>query len=85
MKILVKAKTNAAIEHVEEIDDASLYFPNKTSSMKAYAVSVKGLPIKGFANKAIIVLLSKHLKIAPSLIKIVSGSKSKFKIFEISI
>lgn len=70
MKIKIKAKTNAK---KEEVIDRGNY----------YEVSVTKTPVDGKANERIIKLLSKHFDIAQSLISIVSGKKSKEKIFEI--
>jgi len=71
VKITIRAKTNAKQEKVEKIDEAN------------YIVTVKAVPIEGKANEAIIKVLAKHFKIAPSLIRLVSGEKSKIKRFEI--
>lgn len=47
-------------------------------------VSVTAVPENGKANEAIIKLLSKSLKCAKSKIELISGSKSKNKLFKIS-
>ena len=71
MKIFVKAKPNAKREHVEKVDATH------------FVVQVKEAPIQGRANRAIRDALAEYFKIAPSRIKIVSGSSSKQKTFEI--
>ena len=48
-----------------------------------FVVQVKESPIHGRANRAILYVLAKYLNIATSRIKIVSGSSSKQKTFEI--
>lgn len=47
-------------------------------------ISVTAVPENGKANEAIIKLLSKSLKCAKSKIDLISGSKSKNKLFKIS-
>lgn len=71
MKIFVKAKANAKKEQVETVDATH------------FVVQVKESPIQGKANRAIMNVLAKYFNIAPSRIKIVSGSSSKQKILEI--
>jgi uncharacterized protein YggU (UPF0235/DUF167 family) len=46
-------------------------------------VAVKAAPIEGKANEAIMKVLAKHFKIAPSKIRLISGEKSKIKRFEL--
>lgn len=70
MKLFVTAKTNAREEKVESIDDTH------------FVVRVKATPVEGKANKAIAKALAKHLQIAPSRLILVSGTKSKSKVFE---
>ncbi len=71
MKIFVKAKPNAKQEKVEEIDEIH------------FAVSVKESPRQGRANEAIIKALAEYFEMDRSVFKLVSGFKSKNKIFEI--
>ena len=66
MKISVKVKTKAKEERVEEAEGI-------------YNVSVKEIPEKGQANKAVIKALSRYFKVPNSEIKIISGKNSKFK------
>jgi uncharacterized protein (TIGR00251 family) len=70
MIIKAKVKTNAKNEKIVEKEDY-------------WEISVKEPPIEGKANKRIIELLAKHLKIPKSRIEIKKGSKSKLKIIEI--
>lgn len=71
MKFFVKVKIRARRECVEKIDSEN------------FIVSVKEIPEKGKANKAIIKILAEYFKIAPSMIKILSGGKSKQKTVEL--
>jgi len=71
MKIRVKAKPNSRVEAVKQIEN------------DYYEVKVCVPPEKGKANKRIIELLSKHLKIPKSKITIIRGDTSKEKIFNI--
>jgi len=45
--------------------------------------SVTAVPEKGKANKALIILLSKHFKVPKSAIKIVRGDANREKVIEI--
>jgi len=47
-------------------------------------IKVTAPPEKGRANKEVIALLSKAIKIAPSAIHIVSGSASPFKLVDVA-
>ncbi len=47
-------------------------------------IKVTAPPEKGRANKEVIALLSKAIKIAPSAIRIVSGSASPFKLVDVA-
>ncbi|MGH7274454.1 MAG: DUF167 domain-containing protein [Nitrospiria bacterium] len=71
MKIVVKAKANAKKGQVEKIDATH------------FVVQVKAPPVQGKANHAIMKALAEYFNITPSRIKIVSGSSSKQKTFEI--
>lgn len=71
MKISVTAKTKSKMEGVELLQD------------NTYIVRVNVPPIEGRANKRIIELLSEFLKVPKSQIELVSGVKSKHKIFKI--
>ena len=71
MKMLdIKVKTRASINKVTEQNGIVTVFT--TSS-----------PHKGEANQKVIELLSKHLKVSKSNIRITKGKKSKIKTIEI--
>jgi len=46
-------------------------------------VSLRCVPVKGKANRELINIISKHLKIRPSNIKIIHGLYSKTKVIQI--
>ncbi len=71
MKIKVKVKPNSKKEEIKKIEE------------DFYEIRVTVVPEKGKANKKVIEILSKHLKVPKSKIKLVKGEKSKEKIFEI--
>lgn len=71
MKITVAVKPNSKKESVELVSDGS------------YTVRVNVPPVDGKANERVIELLSKHFKQPKSLITLISGPKSKKKIFSI--
>ncbi len=71
MKIKVKVKPNAKKNEVKKIEEGF------------YEVRVTVVPEKGKANKKVIELLSKELKVPKSRIKLIRGETSKEKIFEI--
>ncbi len=73
MKILVKAKLFSKRESIEKIDN------------NYFLIKVKEPPTKGMANKAIIKTLSTYFKVKLSDIKLISGTTSKNKIFEINM
>lgn len=70
MKITIHVKTKASVNKVVEQDGMITIFTTAS-------------PHKGEANKKVIELLSKHLKVSKSNIKIVKGIKSKIKTIEI--
>jgi len=72
MKIKVKVKPNSRIESLKQVE--ADYFEIK--------VSVP--PEKGKANRRVIELLSKHLRIPKSKITIIKGETNKEKLIEIS-
>ena len=71
MKIKVKVKPNAKKNEVKKIEEGF------------YEIRVTVVPEKGKANKKVIELLSKELKVPKSRIKLIRGETSKEKIFEI--
>ncbi len=50
-------------------------------SPDTYIVRITTVPENGKANDAVVKLLAKHLKIAPSLLELVSGAKGRVKVF----
>lgn len=71
MKIFVRVKTNARRNLVEKIDE------------NHFKVSVVAMPLENKANLAVAEALADYFKIPKSKIVLVSGNKSKDKIFEI--
>jgi uncharacterized protein (TIGR00251 family) len=71
MKIFVKAKPSSKKETVEAIDESH------------FVVAVKAPPREGRANIAIAEALAAHFNVTFSRLRLVSGSSSKEKIFEI--
>ncbi|MDO8654870.1 MAG: DUF167 domain-containing protein [bacterium] len=72
MRIFVKAKPGAKKNSVEKEDGSH------------FIVSTSARPQQGKANQAVAKLLADYFDIAPSRVRIVSGSSSKQKVFEIS-
>ena len=73
MKISAKIKPNS--RHREEVvmnDDGSL------------TIYIKAPAIEGRANLAAIKLVAKHYGVAPSRVKLVRGTTSRNKVFEIA-
>jgi uncharacterized protein YggU (UPF0235/DUF167 family) len=71
MKIFVKAKPGAREEKVVKVDDIN------------YVVSVKERPVEGRANFAIGLALAKYFNVPNYEVKLISGTSSRQKIFEI--
>lgn len=71
MKIFVSSKPNTKKAHIEKIDDAH------------YVVAIKERPVKGRANTAIARAIAKHLNVPLSDVRLMSGTRSKRKMFEI--
>lgn len=72
MKVSVHIKPNS--RHREEV------VKNDDDTLTVY---IKAPAIEGRANAAAIKLLAKHFKVSPSKVKLVRGTTSKYKIFEI--
>ena len=70
MKINVRMKLRASRGRVEKTDDG-------------YVVYVSEPPTENRANKALVELLSSHLDVPKSRIRIVAGLKSRNKVIEI--
>lgn len=72
MKLFVKAKPSAKQESVTKLSE------------NTYVVAVKEPPVDGRANYAIARALAKHLRVAPSQVRLLGGATSRQKLFEIS-
>ncbi len=72
MRIFVKAKPGAKKDSVEKEDGSH------------FVVSTSARPRQGKANQAVAKLLAGYFDIAPSRVRIISGSSSKQKVFEVS-
>lgn len=83
MKIIVKAKTRAKEEKVEQVTQPSLGLGG-ADEMIVYKISVKEPPLDGLANDAISRALAKYFSVSQSHVRLVKGAKSKQKVFEIS-
>lgn len=71
MKIQVNVKTNSKKQSIEVLEDG------------AFLIRINVPPVEGKANKRVIELLSEYFNKPKSCIILVSGSKSKLKVFEI--
>lgn len=71
MRIQVQVKTNSKRESIELTEDGT------------YLVRVNTPPVEGKANERVRELLAKHLQCAKSSLELISGPKSKKKIFEL--
>lgn len=87
MKILVKAKPGSKKEYIRE--EFQGLFENGGAAEKAakpvrkFVVAVAERAVEGRANEAIVVALADYFKVSRSGIRLVSGARSKEKIFEI--
>lgn len=72
MRIIVQVKTNSRQEGVEEQPDGS------------FLIKVNAPPVEGKANERIVELLSEKWGKSKSRFALISGQKSKRKVFEIS-
>lgn len=72
MKITVKVKASARQAKIEKLSDSSLL------------VRVKEKPQDGKANYAVGAALAEYFNIPKSRVALISGKKSKTKLFEIS-
>ena len=71
MKIRVKVKPNSRIESIKQVE------------ADYYEIKVTVPPEKGKANKRVIEILSKHLKIPKTRITIIKGETGREKLLEI--
>lgn len=85
MKITVKAKPGSREEKVEKITQPSFDFADDRQKEIVYKVWVKEPPEDGKANEAIILALAKHFEIKRVNVRLVLGSNSKVKVFEIEV
>ena len=70
-KITVKVIPKSGRNTIEEVDPDN------------YVVRISVVPEKGKANDAVAKMVAKYLKVAPSLLELVSGSKSRTKVFRV--
>ena len=68
-KITVKVIPKSGRNSIEEINPDN------------YVVRISVVPEKGKANDMVVKLLAKHLKVAPSFLELVSGTKGRAKVF----
>ncbi len=71
MRIEVRVKPNSKKESVSRVDEG------------VYEVRVSVPPEKGRANERVLDLLSKHLRVRKSSLRIVKGEKARVKVIEI--
>lgn len=71
MKISVQVKTNSKIESIEEVETNSFVIRTRTP------------PIEGKANERLVEVLAEHFNVPKSSVVLISGHKSKKKLFEI--
>lgn len=71
MKITVCVKTNSKKQSIEVMEDGS------------FLIRLNVPPVEGQANARVIELLSEYFKRPKSSISLVSGFKSKKKVFEV--
>jgi hypothetical protein len=69
--IRVHVQTHAHFENIEEV------------GLDEYKIWTTAIPEKGEANDSVMEILAEHLNVAPSLIRIKSGNKSRHKLIEI--
>lgn len=72
MKITVRVKLNS--RHKEAVEREG----------EVFVVYVKSPPIEGRATKRAAELLAEHFDVAKSRVKLVHGTKSRDKVFEVS-
>lgn len=73
MKITAKVKPNARENSIKLVETG------------IYEVKVSVPPEKGKANRKVIELLAKELKIAKSRIQLIKGDTSREKVFEVDL
>jgi uncharacterized protein len=87
MKIFVKTKAGSKYNKVEppalKLWKEGDFTSQAERKEEYYTVSVKEEPIQGKANDAVMKLLAEYFKVSKSSVKLVLGSTSKRKVFEI--
>ena len=78
MKIFVKARTGAKVNEV--VAPQPRLIPEEE---EWYIVKTKAEPVEGKANEAITILLAEHFGVTRSQVRLIRGSTSKQKVFEI--
>lgn len=73
MKIKCKIKTNSKEERIEKVEENEY----------DYKIYTKASPTDGKANKSILKHLAKYFNTSPSNVRIISGSKQRYKLIEI--
>jgi len=84
MKINVKVIPGAKVEQIQKALPLSSSGLTR-GSMEHLKVWVKGKPVEGEANRAVVALLAKHFGVPKSSVIIVKGLTSRNKIIEINI
>ena len=74
MKIDVIVKPNSKKESIEVLEEN-----------KSFTIKVNAPPEDGKANKRVIEILSEFLKVPKTKIELIKGTKSKKKVFKISV
>ncbi|MHB1330924.1 MAG: DUF167 domain-containing protein [Minisyncoccota bacterium] len=80
MKVLVRAKPSAKVDRV--VPPPARLMPEGEDW---YVVQTKEKPVDGKANEAIAKLLAEHFGVAKSNVWLVSGEKSRRKVFEVRV
>lgn len=86
MKFICKVITRASkseIIDIEKLSRLGFDFVKKDKDMPELKIYVKAAPVDGKANKEIISLLSKTLKVSKSRIRIAKGETSNKKVIEV--
>jgi uncharacterized protein (TIGR00251 family) len=85
MRVFVKAKPGAKDEKIEPPPAKLWQVSNSDTSENKewFKVWVKEPPLQGKANEAIIKVLADYFKVSKSQVKLISGSATKQKVFEI--
>lgn len=79
MKILVHVKPFSKQQKIEKNPQSGFSFSDQDS----YTVWVNQIPEDGKANAAVIQIMAEYFKVSKSDIILISGEKSRYKIFDI--